>query len=102
MAYHAKRLEAEEESKRKQEGEEAPEEKRAKEPRKARAEPEDSGPFVENESHTPDSSSSRAPTLKVKSKFDGGKKKEVRFKGEGTCGYVPTGPAQSTPEVTQV
>ena len=75
-----------------------------KEPRREGTEPEVLGPFQENESHAPDSSSSQAPSssssLKVKSKFDG-KKKEVRFKGEGTCGYEPTGPAQPPQEVPQ-
>ena len=98
MAYHAKRLEAEKEKERKQEDEEVPEGKRA---RKESPEPEVSGPFVENDSFVQSSSSSSSkPMPKVKSKFDEGKKREVKIKGEGTGGCMPTDPSQPRPEVT--
>ena len=57
--YHAKRLETEKEGKRKSGDEEAFEEKKVKEPRREGTEPEVQGPFQENQSHTPSSSSSQ-------------------------------------------
>ena len=95
VEYHAKKLEAEVEGKRKSADEGASEEKKAKEPRSGGTEPQTPVPFQENQSHTPSSSSSQTPpnssNIKVKSKFDS-KKKEVRIKSEVASGVAPTGP----------
>ena len=104
VEYHARKLEVEMEGKRKSADEAASEEKKTKEPRSEGTGPQVSVPFQENQSHTPSSSSSQAPSnpsnITVKSKFDS-KKKEVRIKSEVTSGVVPTGPPQPIQEDPQ-
>ena len=104
MAYHARKLEAEVESKRKLANEGASEETKTKEQRSEGTEQPMSVPFQENQSHTPGSSSSQAisnsSNIKVKSKFDS-KKKEVMIKSEGASGVTPTGPTQPIQEDPQ-
>ena len=68
VEYHARKLEAEVDGKRKSADEGASEEKKVKEPRSGGTEPPMPVPFQENHSHTPSSSSSQAPSMAFKYK----------------------------------